>query len=99
VRQQLLALGYPVIEAENGTQALEMAEKISDIAIIVSDVVMPGGINGRQLASEVLDQHPQMHIVLMSGYTDEASIGEGLELPLLHKPFSRQDLARALAAT
>ena len=96
VRQQLVDLGYPVIEAENGIQALEMLEHIADIAIVVSDVIMPGGINGRQLAMTVLENHPHMHVVLMSGYTDDAPQGGGNELPVLAKPFSRQELARAM---
>ncbi len=96
VRQQLVDLNYPVIEAENGIQALEMLEHIADIAIVVSDVIMPGGINGRQLATTVLARHPTMHVVLMSGYTDEAQQAEGNELPVLAKPFSRQELARAM---
>ncbi|HXE37556.1 MAG TPA: PAS-domain containing protein [Azonexus sp.] len=95
VRQQLIDLGYPVIEAENGAQALAMIEQIPDIAIVVSDVIMPGGINGRQLAELVLAGHPRMRIVLMSGYADEAEDGAS-DLPVLAKPFVRQDLARAL---
>jgi len=96
VRQQLIDLGYPVIEAENGAQALEMIEQIPDIAILVSDIIMPGGINGRQLAEQVLASHPQMRIVLMSGYTDESEEAAASDLPILGKPFVRQDLARAL---
>ena len=96
VRQQLIDLGYPVIEAENGAQALEMIEQIPDIAILVSDIIMPGGINGRQLAEQVLASHPHMRIVLMSGYTDENEEAAASDLPILGKPFVRQDLARAL---
>ena len=95
VRQQLIDLGYPVIEAENGDQALVMIEQIPDIALVVSDVLMPGAINGHRLAEIVLDQHPGMRIVLMSGYSDEAP-AHLASLPLLSKPFIRQDLARAL---
>lgn len=95
VRQQLIDLGYPVIEAENGAQALEMIEHIPDIAIIVSDIIMPGGINGRQLADWVRQHRPQLSILLMTGYADEDSEGAS-DLPLLAKPFVRQDLARAL---
>ncbi|MBT9521655.1 MAG: PAS domain-containing protein, partial [Dechloromonas sp.] len=72
VRQQLIDLGYPVIEAEDGVQALAMIDQIPDIAIVVSDVIMPGGLDGRQLADRVLLSQPDMCIVLMSGYTDEA---------------------------
>ncbi len=96
VRQQLIDLGHPVIEAENGRQALDMIDQILDIAIVVSDVIMPGGLNGRQLAETVLERHPAMRIVLMSGYTDEAAAEGANDLPVLAKPFVRQDLARAL---
>ena len=96
VRQQLIDLGYPVIEAENGRQALDMIDQILDIAIVVSDVIMPGGLNGRQLAEAILERQPAMRIVLMSGYTDEAAADGASDLPVLAKPFVRQDLARAL---
>jgi PAS domain S-box-containing protein len=99
VRQQLIDLGYPVIEAEDGAQAIEMIEQIHDIAIVVSDVIMPGGINGRQLAEQTLSHRPEMRIVLMSGYTDEAAADGANDLPVLAKPFDRQDLARALQST
>ena len=99
VRQQLIDLGYPVIEAEDGHQALDMIDQIIDIAIVVSDIIMPGGLNGRQLAEAALSRRPDMRIVLMSGYTDEtdaADAGGASDLPVLAKPFVRQDLARAL---
>ena len=99
VRQQLVDFGHPVIEAESGVQAIEMIEQITDIAIIVSDVIMPDGINGRQLANLVLRDRPQMRVLLMSGYTDETGDAVASELPVLAKPFTRQDLARALQAT
>ena len=70
VRQQLIDLGHPVIEAENSEQALTMIGQIPDIALLVSDMLMPGGLNGRQLATEVQRLRPDMHIVLISGYTD-----------------------------
>jgi PAS domain S-box-containing protein len=100
VRQQLVDLGYPVIEAENARQALEMIEYIPDIAILVSDVIMPGEINGRQLAHEVRHRYPSMRIILMSGYAEECRADDDTaNLPLLAKPFVRQDLARALHST
>jgi CheY-like chemotaxis protein len=99
VRQQLVDLGYPVIEAENGAQALELVDQVPDIAIMVSDVIMPGGINGRQLAEQVLARNPRMRVVLMSGYAEESEPVKGYELPVLCKPFARRDLARAIAET
>ena len=97
IRQQLNDLGYPVIEAENGDQALAMVEQIPDIAVVVSDVIMPGGINGQELAAAIRQQRPGMRIVLMSGFTaEDAPPGQA---PILAKPFGRQDLARALNET
>ena len=100
VRQQLIDLGHPVIEAENGAQALAMIDQVADIAVLVSDIVMPGGINGRQLAALVRQRRPATRIVLMSGYAEEdADSGlhsGGDALPVLAKPFVRQDLARVL---
>ena len=96
VRQQLIDLGYPVIEAENGSQALELVENVPDIALVLSDVIMPGGINGRQLASRILEERPGVRVILMSGYAEAPSDERSGSLPLLSKPFSRQDLIRAL---
>ena len=94
VRQQLVDLGYPVIEAENGAQALEMIAQIPDIALTVSDIIMPGGLNGHQLAARVQAERPEIRILLMSGYTDE--VFNESALPVLSKPFVRQDLVRAI---
>lgn len=102
VRQQLIDLGYPVIEAENAAQALEMIAHIPDIAIVLSDVVMPGGVDGRQLHRKIMNSHPQMRILLMSGFNQGFNEGlneeaaNDLPIPILTKPFTRQDLARAL---
>ena len=96
VRQQLIDLGYPVIEAENASQALEMVEQIPAIAVVVSDVMMPGGLNGRQLAEQILGLNSQVRVVLMSGYADEPEFHTAGDLPVLAKPFMKQDLVQAL---
>ena len=96
VRQQLIDLGFPVIEAEDGAQALEMIAQIPAIAIVLCDLVMPGAIDGHQLGRRIAASHPQMRIMLMSGYSDDATQVRADDLALLAKPFSRQDLARAL---
>lgn len=96
VRQQLTDLGYPVIEAENGMQALDMISQIPGIAIILCDVVMPGNLDGRQLGKQVMASHPHVRMLLMSGYSDGADDARVTGLPVLSKPFTPQDLARAL---
>jgi len=95
VRQQLIDLGHPVIEAEDAAQALDMVRQIPDIAIVVSDVLMPGELNGRQLARRLRRECPSMRIVLMSGYTEEDA-GHNSDFPILAKPFLRDELGRAL---
>jgi len=97
VRQQLIDLGHPVIEAEDADQALTMVAQIPDIGIVVSDILMPGSRNGRQLAEQIRQEHPQMRIVLMSGYADED--GSRQDPPILAKPFVRHELAQALRNT
>jgi CheY-like chemotaxis protein len=89
-----------VLEAESGDQALEMIEHIADIAILVSDVIMPGGMNGCQLAETVLARRPQLRVLLMSGYSeDNCPAASNQQLPILAKPFGRVELGRALQAT
>ncbi len=98
VRMQLTELGYPVLEAENGPEAVSMIENVPDIALMLSDVVMPGGIDGRELARIAKAARPDMRVVLMSGYAyggheDET---EEAEFPLLSKPFEPSQLAAVL---
>ncbi|MBL8487955.1 MAG: response regulator, partial [Rhodocyclaceae bacterium] len=103
VRQQLVDLGHPVIEAEDGVQALALAEQVADIAVLVSDIVMPGGMDGWQLAARVAAIRPDMQVVLMSGYAEgladvRGAGGQAGPAPVLAKPFEGRELARALQA-
>jgi len=98
VRRHLLELGYQVLEARNGDDAQSLLSAASQISALVSDVVMPGAINGFGLAEQARRLVPGIRIVLMSGF---ASPGPGAsaafdEKLVLHKPFGKDDLARAL---
>ena len=94
VRGQLVDLGYFVIEAENGKQALEILEKVGDISFLLSDIIMPGGLTGHQLAETVTEKYPHIHLILMSGYYQEV---EPLDaIPILRKPFDKKDLIEVL---
>ncbi|MBW7900072.1 MAG: PAS-domain containing protein [Rhodocyclaceae bacterium] len=96
VRQQLVELGYAVIEADDGAQALQLADAVPDIALVLTDMVMPGGINGRQLIELVRQRRPGVGVVLMSGYAEGLGSREERTLLLLDKPFSTRELAEAL---
>ncbi|HEX5394418.1 MAG TPA: PAS-domain containing protein [Rhodocyclaceae bacterium] len=95
VRLQLTGLGYPVLEAANGDEALTIVQNVEDIAVIVSDVVMPGQVDGRALAQAVQELRPRIFMVLMSGYADGMTSEEDKisGIPMLAKPFTRDELA------
>ena len=94
VRRHLLELGYSVIEAENGVEALDMLLRVPGIVALVSDIAMPGGVDGREVARQALARGDIPKIVLMSGFAPETS--QPLPVPLLAKPFTKSDLAGAL---
>ncbi len=100
VRMQLTGLGCVVIEAANGVEALGLLHNVSDIALLVSDTVMPGGIGGRDLARRARALRPQLPILLITGYASETSPVDGLpdDVPTLRKPFDQQALATMLSA-
>ena len=97
--ESLEELRYRVVVARNAAEALDHLASAERIDILFSDVVMPGGMNGSQLAAEAQRIRPGIRVLLTSGYVadlDEGQvIGHG-ELPVLNKPYRRDELARAL---
>src|SRR6266446_2328847 len=96
-RELLEANGYKVIEAERGEKAIQLVEHSqTPIDLLLTDVVMPG-IGGKQLAKRLLELRPGLHVLYMSGYTDDVIYNRGV-LPentlLLPKPFTRAVLLR-----
>ena len=95
----LNSLGYQTMEAANGATALDQLEKTTGVDLLLTDVVMPGGMNGRELAAEVARPTPEIKVLYMSGYTENAIAHHGrldTDAELLQKPFRRADLARAV---
>jgi len=95
----LTALGYRIVTAVNGPTALAILRAREDIDLLFTDVVMPGGMSGRQLADAALQERPGLRVLYTSGYTENAMIHHGRLDPgvrLLSKPYKRADLARAL---
>jgi PAS domain S-box-containing protein len=98
-REQLVGLGYEVLEASNGQEALKITDERDDIDLLFTDVVMPGGMNGRQLADEIKKIRPAMKILYTSGYTKNAIVHHGrldAGVELLAKPYHRLELARRI---
>jgi PAS domain S-box-containing protein len=99
--ESLRELGYRVLEAANGWTALEVLDRNPEIELLFSDVVMPGGLNGRQLADEAIRRRPGLKVLFTTGYTRNAIVHHGRLDPGIHligKPFSFQELATKVRA-
>ena len=99
VVRQLGELGYQVVEAGNAAAGLQLLEERS-IDLLLTDIVMPGGVNGHELARRARQRWPQIKIVFTSGFS-EARLNSDLSplmpasTPLLSKPYRKEDLASA----
>jgi CheY-like chemotaxis protein len=93
----LESLGYDVLLAANGAEALELAERHRDlIGLLLTDVMMPG-MSGPEVATQITNRIVGLPVLFMSGYTGDALAsvtGLQLETDLLPKPFSVNELAR-----
>ena len=96
--ESLGELRYNVMVACNAAQALAHLNSPDRIDVLFSDVVMPGGMDGLQLAVEARRLRPQLKILLTSGYAGDraAQPPAGLDVPILDKPYRRDELARKL---
>jgi CheY-like chemotaxis protein len=99
---QLVSLGYEVIEATSGPGALRLLEQDVGrrIDLLFTDVVMPGGMNGRVLADAARALRPEMPVLFTSGYTENAIVHHGrldAGVQLLSKPYRRAELARRVS--
>jgi two-component system, cell cycle sensor histidine kinase and response regulator CckA len=88
-------LGYTVISAMDGPSALKSLESYPDVDLLFTDMVMPGGINGHQLAERVQNLRPDLPILLASGYPRDA-FSQGRNFPLMSKPYTNITLARMI---
>jgi signal transduction histidine kinase/CheY-like chemotaxis protein len=98
---QLHSLGYKTITASNGNGALALLDDGARFELLLTDVIMPGGINGRQLADTVTLRRPSVKVLYTSGYTENAIVHHGrldAGVLLLAKPYRRADLARMVRA-
>jgi signal transduction histidine kinase/CheY-like chemotaxis protein len=96
---ELRALGYRVLDAACGADALRIVEGDEPIDLLFTDVVMPGGMSGRQLADAARGVRSGLRVLYTSGYTENAIVHHGRLDPgvmLLPKPYRRADLARAV---
>ncbi len=96
---QLESLGYAAIMASNAAEALAIADGGAEFDLLFTDIVMPGKMNGKQLAERMRLRWPALKVLLTSGYTDHTIIRDGRLVPdffFLPKPYRRPQLARML---
>jgi PAS domain S-box-containing protein len=98
--RRLRSLGYQVVEAESGPAALAQLTARMDVALIFTDMVMPGGMTGYELAKAALDMKPRLKILFTSGYAEPAMVRLGLTAGAwLKKPYTADELAEKVRAT
>jgi PAS domain S-box-containing protein len=95
IKEVLGELGYNMLEAENGAAGLKILDSTSRVDLLVTDVGLPGGMNGRQLADAALVNRPHLKVLFITGYAENAVVREGqlqAGMHILTKPFSLETL-------
>lgn len=95
VLTQLHSLGYVTLDAANAAEALTVFEAGNQFDLLFTDVIMPGAMNGRQLANELQRRKPELKVLFTSGYTENAIIHHGrldTGVLLLAKPYRKSDM-------
>jgi signal transduction histidine kinase len=98
---QIRSLGYLTLEAINAAEALVVIDGAQKIDLLFTDMIMPGAMNGRQLADAALQRRTSLKVLFTSGYSNEAIIHHGhldAGVLLLAKPYRKSDLARMIRA-
>ena len=101
VTEMLGEMGYTAIEAETGAEALDLLRTTGRIDLLVTDVGLPGGMNGRQVADAARVERPDLPILFITGFAENAVVGDGpLEpgMALIAKPFALETLAARIRA-
>ncbi len=97
LQSSLQTLGYKVLIANNGKQAIRILAEEPAISLLFSDVVMPGGMNGYELAEQATVNNPDLKVLLTSGYTEKAIAHNGqtrFSAHLLSKPYTQIEMAQ-----
>jgi CheY-like chemotaxis protein len=95
-REMLSNLGFSVTHVTGGEAALGALANARVIDVVLSDIMMPGGVSGVELAREIRERHPDLPVILTTGYVEAAARMKDGEFQLLLKPYSLEALAEAL---
>jgi len=95
--ENLRSFGYHVLEAPDGAEAMRLLKAEPSIGLLFTDVILPGGMSGKNIADEALKLRPDLRVLFASGYTENAIIHQGRldeGVHLLMKPYRRAELGR-----
>ena len=95
----LRAMGHIALQAGDAAAALAEAERHPDLDVLVTDILMPGGMNGVELARKMRERNPAIRVIYSSGFPADALTeknGVLAEGPLLHKPYQRKEFVEML---
>jgi PAS domain S-box-containing protein len=96
ISEVLEGLGYTTIEAAEGASGLQVLQSNTRIDLLVTDVGLPGGINGRQVADAARIARPDLKVLFITGYAENSALSQGTLAPGMHvltKPFTMETLA------
>jgi CheY-like chemotaxis protein len=95
---QLKQLGYRILEADNARSALAILDGPIPVDLLLTDVIMPGGMNGKELGTEARRKHPRLRVLFTSGFPGTSLTGTDFDRDdvLLSKPYRKAELARAV---
>jgi CheY-like chemotaxis protein len=97
----LAELGYQVLEAHDGPSALRILDSDAHLDLLVTDVGLPGGMNGRQVADAAKVRRPHLKVIFVTGYAENAAIGNGFVgngMQVITKPFPIDEFVRRIKA-
>jgi CheY-like chemotaxis protein len=92
----LESFGYTVLQAANGPAAMEIVRARDNVDLLFTDMIMPGGMTGHELAEQAKDQWPGLKVLYTSGYTDDALASAGKDIRLVRKPYDDTVLAKEI---
>jgi len=99
VVNQVRSVGYRALDAGNASEAMAIIDASEEIDLLLTDVMMPGSVDGRQLVVEALNRRPSLKVLYTSGYSENAMIDDGHVVAgelMLAKPYRKGDLARMI---
>jgi signal transduction histidine kinase len=99
IRRQLTDIGHMVIEAPAGDEALAIIDNVPELSVLVSDIVMPGAMDGRRLAQLAKQKRPGLRVVLVTGYAAaelDVQGGRHRSFTVLRKPCTKEEIAAAI---